>query len=138
VVRAHDTDDLSTAAAAAQDAVTGLDGVAEVTNDLASAQPVLQVTVDREAAAEAGLTETQVAGIVSGTMTPEQTVGEVDLGDGPVDAVVVTGEAPQSVEEVEEIEVPTATGTVPLTDVASVDEVETPTSSSRVGGERSA
>ncbi|WP_402377580.1 efflux RND transporter permease subunit [Isoptericola rhizosphaerae] len=138
VVRAHDTDDLSTAAAAAQDAVTGLDGVAEVTNDLASAQPVLQVTVDREAAAEAGLTETQVAGIVSGTMTPEQTVGEVDLGDGPVDAVVVTGEAPQSVEEVEEIEVPTATGTVPLTDVASVDEVETPTSISRVDGERSA
>lgn len=138
VVRSHDTDDLATAAAAAQDAVSGLDGVAEVTNDLASAQPVLQVTVDREAAAEEGLTETQVAGIVSGTMTPEETVGEVDLGDGPVDAVVVTGEAPQTVEEVKEIEIPTATGPVPLTDVASVDEVETPTSISRVDGERSA
>ncbi|NOV97470.1 efflux RND transporter permease subunit [Isoptericola halotolerans] len=138
VVRAHDSDDLASAASAAQDAVSGLDGVAEVTNDLASAQPVLQVTVDREAAAEAGLTETQVAGIVSGTMNPEQTVGEVDLGGGPVDAVVVTGEAPATVEEVEEIEIPTATGLVPLTDVAEVEEVETPTSISRVDGERSA
>ncbi|MCK0117871.1 efflux RND transporter permease subunit [Isoptericola sp. S6320L] len=138
VVRANETDDLATAAEAAQEAVSGLDGVAEVTNDLSAAQPVLQVTVDREAAAEAGLTETQVAGIVSGTMNPEQTVGEVDLGEGPVDAVVVSGEAPQSVEEVEEIEIPTATGMVPLTDVAAVEEVETPSSISRVDGERSA
>ncbi|WP_407316730.1 efflux RND transporter permease subunit [Isoptericola halotolerans] len=138
VVRAHDADDLTAAADDATAAVSGLDGVAEVTNDLASAQPVLQVTVDREAAAEAGLTETQVAGIVSGTMNPEQTVGEVDLGDGPVDAVVVSGEAPATVEEVEEIEIQTAAGMVPLTDVAEVAEVETPTSISRVDGERSA
>ncbi|WP_402466985.1 efflux RND transporter permease subunit [Isoptericola aurantiacus] len=138
VVQAGSADDLASAAQTVQDAVADLDGVAEISNDLSSAQTVLQVTVDREAAAEAGLTETQVAGIVSGTMNPRQTVGEVDLGDGPLEVVVDSGDAPESVEQVEEIEIPTATGLVPLTDVADVEEVQTPTSISRIDGERAA
>ncbi|WP_278235219.1 efflux RND transporter permease subunit [Isoptericola sp. AK164] len=138
VVQATELDDLTEAAETVQDAVAELDGVAEVTNDLSTAQTVLQVDVDREAAADAGLTETQVAGIVSGAMNPEQTVGEVDLGDGPLETLVVTGEAPDTVGAVEEIEIPTAAGAVPLTDVASVEEVETPASISRAAGQRSA
>nr|WP_232314197.1 efflux RND transporter permease subunit [Isoptericola dokdonensis] len=138
VVRAHDTEDLTAAAAAVQAAVADLDGVAEVANDLATSRTILQVQVDREAAAEAGLTETQVAGIVSGTMNPEQTIGEVDLGEGPLEVVVVSGGAPATVAEIEDIEIPTATGLVPLTDVAAVEEVDTPASISRVDGERSA
>ncbi|PFG44181.1 HAE1 family hydrophobic/amphiphilic exporter-1 [Isoptericola jiangsuensis] len=138
VVRAHDTDDLATAADAVQAAVTDLDGVAEVANDLATSRTILQVQVDREAAAEVGLTETQVAGIVASTMNPEQTIGEVDLGEGPLEVVVVSGEAPATVAEIEDVEIPTATGLVPLTDVATVEEVDTPASISRVDGERSA
>lgn len=138
VVSANGSDELTEAAEAVQDAVADLDGVAEVSNDLASSQTILQVSVDREAAAEAGLTETQVAGIVSGTMNPEQAVGEVDLGEGPLETVVITGEAPATQAEVEEIEIPTATGMVPLTDVATVEEVPTPTSVSRIDGQRSA
>ncbi|WP_418276100.1 efflux RND transporter permease subunit [Isoptericola jiangsuensis] len=138
VIRAHDSDDLNAAAQTVQDEVSGLDGVAEVSNDLSASRTILQVSVDREAAAEAGLTETQVSGLVSATMNPEQNAGEVDLGDGPVEVVVVTGEAPATIAEIEDIEIPTATGTVPLTDVASVEEAQTPASISRVGGERSA
>ncbi|GAA1711192.1 efflux RND transporter permease subunit [Isoptericola hypogeus] len=138
VVQANDADDLEEAASAVEDAVADLDGVAEVSNDLAAAQQVVQVTVDREAAAELGLTETQVSGIVSGAMQPEQTVGEVDLGDGPTDVVVKTGDAPATQGEIEDLEIPTATGTVPLTDVATVERVDVPTSISRTDGERSA
>ncbi|MFI2103257.1 efflux RND transporter permease subunit [Isoptericola sp. NPDC019693] len=138
VVQAHDSDDLETAAQDVTDAVSGLDGVAEVTNDLAAAQQVVQVSVDREKAAEAGLTETQVSGIVSGAMDPEQTAGEVDLGDGPVDVVVKTGDAPATQSEIEDLEVPTAAGMVPLTDVATVEKVDVPTSISRADGARSA
>ncbi|MFC7879481.1 efflux RND transporter permease subunit [Isoptericola sp. NPDC057391] len=138
VVQAHDSDDLESAAQQVTDAVSGLDGVAEVTNDLAAAQQVVQVSVDREKAAEAGLTETQVSGIVSGAMDPEQTAGEVDLGDGPIDVVVKTGDAPATQGEIEDLEIPTAAGMVPLTDVATVEKVDVPTSISRTDGERSA
>ncbi|MGF0117857.1 efflux RND transporter permease subunit [Promicromonospora sp. Marseille-Q5078] len=138
VVQSHDADDLEAAAQQVTDAVSGLDGVAEVTNDLAAAQQVVQVSVDREKAAEAGLTETQVSGVVSGAMDPEQTAGEVDLGDGPVDVVVKTGDAPATQGEIEDLEIPTAAGTVPLTDVATVEKVDVPTSISRTDGQRSA
>jgi len=138
VVQAHDSDDLEAAAQQVTDAVSDLGGVAEVTNDLSAAQQVVQVSVDREKAAEAGLTETQVSGIVSGAMDPEQTAGEVDLGDGPIDVVVKTGDAPATQGEIEDLEVPTAAGTVPLTDVATVEKVDVPTSISRTDGQRSA
>src|SRR5690606_28624405 len=58
-------------------------GVAAVTDNRAAAQPVVQVTVDRGAAAAAGLTETAVAGTVAALMSPAE-IGTVDLGDGPV------------------------------------------------------
>lgn len=138
VVRAHDQDALAEAADQVKSAMSDVDGVAEVSNNLATEQKVVQVTVDRQAAAEHGLTETQVSGVVSGAMNPEQTVGEVDLGDGPIEVVVSSGEAPATRTEIEDLSVPTATGMIPLTDVATVEEVGVPTTISRVDGERSA
>ncbi|MFD6179500.1 MULTISPECIES: efflux RND transporter permease subunit [unclassified Isoptericola] len=138
VVRSHDEDGLATAAQQVTDAVSGLDGVAEVSNNLSAAQQVVQVDVDRDEAAALGLTETQVSGIVAGAMDPEQTVGQVDVGDGPTDVVVKSGDAPATQAEIEDLELPTATGMVPLTDVATVEKVDVPTSISRTDGERSA
>lgn len=137
VVRATDTDVLADAAAQVEDAVRDVDGVAEVTNNLASDQRVVQVVVDRDAAAAVGLTETAVSGTVASLMAPSP-IGTVDLGDGPVDVEVAVGDAPATVAEVEGLVVPTAAGPVPLTQVASVQEVEVPTSVTRVDGERSA
>ncbi|KZM79332.1 efflux RND transporter permease subunit [Cellulosimicrobium sp. I38E] len=137
VVRAPDTDTLAAAAADVQELAEDADGAAQVTNNLASAQSTVQVTVDRDAAAAVGLTETQVAGTVAGTMSPAP-VGTVNLGDGPVQVRVLAGEAPATVAELEQVVLPTAAGPVPLTQVAEVAEVEVPTSITRVDGERSA
>lgn len=137
VVRASDADVLADAAAQVQEAVADVDGVAEVTNNLASDQRTVQVVVDRDAAAAVGLTETAVSGTVASLMSPTP-IGTVDLGDGPVGVEVAIGDAPATVAEVEALVVPTAAGPVPLTQVASVQEVEVPTSVSRVDGERSA
>src|SRR5690606_40980425 len=137
VVRAPDTDTLAAAAAEVQELAEGADGAAQVTNNLAAAQSTVQVTVDREAAAAVGLTETQVAGTVSGIMSPAP-VGTVNLGDGPVQVRVLAGEAPATVAELEQVVLPTGAGPVPLTQVAEVAEVEVPTSITRVDGERSA
>ena len=61
VVTAPDADGLADAASAVEDAVTGVDGVDDVTNNLAAEQSTVRVTVDRDAAAEAGLTEASVS-----------------------------------------------------------------------------
>ncbi|GAA1861143.1 efflux RND transporter permease subunit [Myceligenerans crystallogenes] len=138
VVTALDTDTLAKAAAEVEDAVADLDNAAEVTNNLAAAQQVVQVEVDREKAAEHGLTESAVSGIVSGEMSPEQTLGTVDIDESSLDVVVSTGEAPATQGELKKLEIPTATGTVKLTDVASVEVMDVPTSITRTDGERTA
>ena len=135
VVQADDPDELASLAAQVRDVVAGVEGTTDVTNDLAADQPTVRVTVDREAAAAAGLTETAVVGTVAGLMSP-QPVGTVDLGTGPVDVTVVTVPAPASVAEVEQLVLPTATGLVPLTSVASVEQVEVPVSTTRIDGKR--
>lgn len=137
-VRATDRDDLAAAAEAVHEAVRDVEGAAEVANDLAGEQEVLQVTVDREAAAGLGLTETVVSGVVAAAMNPERPIGELDLGDGPLEVVVSSGTAPATRAEIEALVVPSAQGLVPLTDVAAVEAVEVPTSVTRVDGERSA
>ncbi|UJH70266.1 efflux RND transporter permease subunit [Ornithinimicrobium sp. INDO-MA30-4] len=76
VVSAADSDDLMTTAAQVVDVVEEAGGT-DVTNNLADTVPSLRVTVEREAAAAAGLTETQIGQIVSSASTGS-TVGQVE------------------------------------------------------------
>ncbi|MFD2793361.1 efflux RND transporter permease subunit [Promicromonospora vindobonensis] len=138
VVRARDDATLTEATSQLQDAMSALDGVAEVSNDLAAAQEIVEVTVDRRTAAEYGLTETQVTGIASAAMTGSQEMGELHTADGPVGVTLAAGTVPSTMREIKEIPVPTAAGAVPLGDVANVKVAGTPTSISRIDGDRSA
>jgi multidrug efflux pump subunit AcrB len=136
VVTAADADGLAEAASTVEDAVTGLDGVQDVTNNLAAEQTGVQVTVDRDAAAEVGLTEATVSGLLAGAMN-ESSIGTVDLRGSTLD-VVVAGDQPATAAEIEDIEVPTAAGVLPLSDLVTVEEVSAPASITRLDGERSA
>ncbi|WP_423464752.1 efflux RND transporter permease subunit [Promicromonospora sp. MS192] len=136
VVTAPDAEGLAEAASTVEDAVTDLDGVDGVTNNLAAEQSTVQVTVDRDAAAEAGLTEQAVSGLVAGAMN-ESSIGTLDLAGSSRD-VVVAGDVPATTDEIEEIQVPTAAGMIPLSDLVTVERVSAPASVTRVDGERSA
>jgi HAE1 family hydrophobic/amphiphilic exporter-1 len=136
VVTAPDAEGLAEAASTVEDAVADLDGVDGVTNNLAAEQSTVQVTVDRDAAAEAGLTEQAVSGLVAGAMN-ESSIGTLDLGGSSLD-VVVAGDVPGTAAEIEDIQVPTAAGPLPLSDLVTVERVEAPASVTRVDGERSA
>ncbi|GAB3164614.1 efflux RND transporter permease subunit [Myceligenerans halotolerans] len=138
VVSALDSETLAEAASEVEDAVADVEGAAEVSNNLAAAQQIVQVEVDREKAAEAGLSESAVSGIVSAAMTPERTLGSVDLDERTLDVVVSTGEAPATRAELEDLEIPTASGTVQLTELADVVVEEVPTTVTRTDGERTA
>ena len=137
VVTAPDTGTLKTATARVTDAVKGVDGATEVTNDLAADQPGVSVSTKRKDAAAAGVTDAQISQAVQQAMAV--TTQKVTVNGTEHDLVVRDGAAPDTLGKLKDLEVPTATGqTVKLTDVATVKRVERPTQLTRIDGTRSA
>ncbi|MBW8173857.1 efflux RND transporter permease subunit [Ornithinimicrobium sp. Arc0846-15] len=137
VVSAADSDDLMTTAAQVVDVVEEVGGT-DVTNNLADTVPSLRVTVDREAAAAAGLTETQIGQIVSSASTGS-TVGQVELGADTYLVNVSQGEAPETVADLEGLVIGASpAGALTLDDVADVESVEELVRITRIDGQRSA
>jgi hydrophobic/amphiphilic exporter-1 (mainly G- bacteria), HAE1 family len=119
------------------DAVKDLDVTAEATSNLSVSQPYLAVTVDREKAAKAGLSEIQVGGIVTAAMNPSAS-GSVVIDEKTMSIYIVNTDKPTTVDELENFSIPTARGPVPLTDLATVTEEDGPASITTVKGVRSA
>lgn len=136
-LRAADADTLATATADLLADVQDLDITTQAESNLAVTQPYLAIVVDRATAAEYGLSEVAVGGIVANSMLPAA-VGEVTL-DGTVLSVYITDpNAPVTVQELRDFEIPTARGLVPLSDLASIEEVEAPAQISTERGIRTA
>lgn len=131
------SEDLDAANAAVLDGMQGLEGAGEVTSNLSAAQPQVQIDVDRAAAVEAGLSEGQIAGLLGGSISPIP-AGSVrfDADDFPV--LIGEGTPITSLDQLRTLQIPTAQGPIPLTDVASVGEVEVPLSVTSTNGERTA
>ena len=101
----------------------------EVSSSLADEQPTLRVQVDRARAAEHGLTEQAVAGIVASAMTP-QAVTEMTIDDQQL-SVYVAGTPVRTTEEVGDLVL--GAGDLRLKDVAKISEVAGPSSMARTG-----
>lgn len=136
-ITASNSEDLRSATNAVVDAVKDVDGAGEVTSNLASSQPVVQVTVDRAAAAEAGLNEEQISGLLASTVSPipAGTV-RIDTDDYPV--LIGEGREFETVDELRDLQLPTPSGPIELTSVADVKEVEIPTTITSSDGQRTA
>ena len=63
-----------------------VDGVGQVTSNLSASLPYVAVTVDRDAAAELGLSEVAVGALVSNTMQP-RSIGSVEIDETAADGV---------------------------------------------------
>lgn len=136
-VTAPDSETLQTATDAVVDAVEGAEGVGQVSSNLSASLPYIAVTVDRDAAAELGLSEVAVGALVSNTMQP-QSIGSVEIDDTALTVYLAASETPASLDELRALPVPTVAGPVPLSDVATVEESEGPTSITTQGGQRTA
>ncbi|MGP6170494.1 efflux RND transporter permease subunit [Microbacterium sp. A204] len=127
--------------AEATDAVTeelsGRDGIGQVTNNLAASLPYIAVVVDRDAAAQRGLSEVAVGALVSNTMRPQQ-IGSVEIDDSALTVYLAAAEPPATIEDLRALTIPTMTGFVRLDEIASVDEAEGPTSITTQQGRRTA
>lgn len=134
-VTAPDSSTLQDATDAVISAVDGADGVGQVTSNLSASLPYIAVTVDRDKAAELGLSEVAVGALVSNTMQP-QSIGTVEIDDTSLTVYLAASETPASLDDLRQLQVPSATGPIPLEQVATVEESEGPTSITTEGGRR--
>lgn len=107
------------------------------TSNLSAAEPFLAVRVDRAKAASLGLTETQVGGLVAAAVSPRDT-GSIEIDDATLDVYIADPEPPTTIAALRALDVPTSTGTVPLSDVATVEESEGPTTVTTMNAARTA
>lgn len=134
-VTAPDSSTLQDATDAVISAVDGADGVGQVTSNLSASLPYIAVTVDRDKAAELGLSEVAVGALVSNTMQP-RSIGTVEIDDTSLTVYLAASETPASLDDLRQLQVPSATGPIPLEQVASVEESEGLTSITTEGGRR--
>jgi multidrug efflux pump subunit AcrB len=125
----------------ATDAVTaelqGREGIAQVTDNLSASLPYIAVEVNRDAAAERGLSEVAVGGLVSATMQP-QTAGTVEIDGTALTVYLATENPPQTVDELRALTIPSAAGPVRLDEVATVEESQSPASITTQRAQRTA
>jgi HAE1 family hydrophobic/amphiphilic exporter-1 len=138
IVQAADPDVLRQASEQVRQAMADTPDVTEVTTDLATSAPRVEISVDRAAAARAGLTETQI-GPVIGQVFRGSPLGQVTL-DGRQQDVILRfgGAAPADVKAIGALRLPAPGGTVTVDSVADVSTVDAPVAISRIDGDRSA
>ena len=115
----------------------GITDVSAVTTTLEADERVLEIIVDREKAAGYLLTETAVTGIVASQLRPSP-LGTLSVEGNDVQVFIAGAEAPESIEEIRSLQIPTFQGLVQLDQIASVDEVLKPTSITSERGNRTA
>ena len=134
IVQADDEAALKTATEQVRKALAEVPDVKDVTTDLATSAPRVQVTVDRQKAAAIGMTEAQVAQAVAAVFRGAP-LGQYTF-DGQRQMVVLTfgGASPSSVDQLKKL--PLA-GPLTLDQVATVAVVDGPTQVTRIDGNRS-
>ena len=112
-----------------------VENLSEITSSLSEQQRTLKITVDRVKAAEYGLTEIQVSGLVSSTLRPSS-IGDVNIENESTPIFLVQENTPATVKEISEIQIPTRRGVIELADIADIEKVQAPVSITSEKGER--
>jgi multidrug efflux pump subunit AcrB len=136
-VTASNAEDLQGATDAVQAELDGLDSLAQTSSNLSESRRYVAVEVDRTDAAAAGYSEVALGGYVSAAMQP-QSAGSVVIDEKTLTIYLSTDDPPATVEELSALEVPTPTGLVALDTLATIEDVDGPSSVTTVQGLRSA
>jgi HAE1 family hydrophobic/amphiphilic exporter-1 len=112
-----------------------VEGISDISSSLSEQQRTLKITVDRVAAAEAGLTEIQVSGIVAATLRPGS-IGDVNIDNEATPIFIVQENSPATLDEIRDIRIPTRTGVISLDSIADIQEVQAPVAITSEKGDR--
>lgn len=137
IVRAPDTEALRAATDQVKQAMGEVSGLRDLSSNLETSAPRVEVVVDREEAAERGLSEAQVGQAVAQAFRGAP-LGQIVLDGRTSDLVLRGADAPDDLKAIRDLKLPTAGGLVKLSSVADVREVAGPTQVTRIDGERSA
>lgn len=118
-------------------AMADVPGAQSAESNLSGAQPVVQVSVDRAKAVAAGLDEEQITGLLAATVSPIPG-GTVRIDTTDYKVQIGLGTKFDSIAALAAAQIPTAAGPVPLSQVASVEEVQTPLTITSSNGQRTA
>ncbi|UNK70534.1 efflux RND transporter permease subunit [Microbacterium sp. H1-D42] len=129
--------DLQTATDAMVKELDGRDGIGQVSDNLAASLPYIAVVVDRDKAAQHGLSEVAVGSMVSDAMRPQQ-IGSVEIDDTALTVYLADPEPPTTVAALQELMIQTPLGPVQLQDIATIEKREGPTSITTQKGTRTA
>src|SRR5690606_5642334 len=99
--------------------------------------PYIAVVVDRQAAAERGLNEVQVGGVVMAAMNPSS-IGSVTIDERSMSIYLIDDRAPMTLEELRAFQIPALVGPVALSELASVEPALGPASVTTQQGVRTA
>ena len=136
-ISAPDQESLRDSADQVLEAMRELEVTQQAESNLSESLPYIAIDVDREAAAEAGLSEVAVGGIVADSMLPAS-IGSVVIDRKTLDIYITDPRAPTTLQGLRDLQIPSRNGLVPLSSLASVEEVEGPSSVTTVRGVRSA
>ncbi|MCP2260678.1 hydrophobic/amphiphilic exporter-1, HAE1 family [Streptoalloteichus tenebrarius] len=136
VVQARDEAVLRSAAEKVRAVVAETPGTRDVSSNLADSAPMVDVKVDRQAAARHGLTEAQIGQAV-GEAFRGGTVSRAVLDGVQQDVVLRAGPAPANLDALRALQVAAPTGPVRLDAVAQVKATTGPTQINRIDGARS-
>ncbi|MGW6505562.1 efflux RND transporter permease subunit [Nonomuraea angiospora] len=137
IVQAPDAETLRTATDTVKTAMGEVSGLTEVASNMETSAPRVEVVVDRQEAAERGLSEAQVGQAVAQAFRGAP-LGQITLDGRSSDLVLRGADAPDDIKAIKDLKLPTAAGMVKLSTVADVKEVAGPTQVTRIDGERSA
>jgi HAE1 family hydrophobic/amphiphilic exporter-1 len=128
---------LTTATDRIADAVKKLDSIKQTSSNLSASLPYIAVDVDRQKAADIGLSEVAVGGIVSQAMQPT-TIGSVAIDNSTLKIYIQSDDPPTTVAALSALKIPTVAGPVALDTLATVKETKGPATVTTQKGLRSA
>jgi HAE1 family hydrophobic/amphiphilic exporter-1 len=113
------------------------ESLTQVESNLGTSRPFVEVAINRQAAANEGYSEVALASLISQKLQPDQ-IGQVVLDATRVSVYIEAASYPQTLAEIEAVEIPTPSGDVALSSLATVSVVDGPVSITTVRGNRSA
>ncbi|QYF72872.1 efflux RND transporter permease subunit [Cryobacterium sp. PAMC25264] len=129
--------DLQTASDDILAAVGDLGSVTQVSSNLAASRPYVAVTIDRSAAATAGLSELALGTLVSQAMQPS-TIGSIVIDETTLSVYLQSATSPATTADLAALQIPTLAGPVALDTLATVEQVDGPSTLTTTKGLRTA
>jgi HAE1 family hydrophobic/amphiphilic exporter-1 len=136
-VTASTNEALTTATDRIADAVKKLSSIKQTSSNLSASLPYIAVDVDKQKAAEIGLSEVAVGGLVSQAMQPT-TIGSIAIDNSTLKIYIQSADPPTTVAALAALKIPTAAGPVALDTLATVKETKGPATVTTQKGLRSA